>query len=149
MYSTMSTELPFLDRAPEMRRIRRILDAKSPQLGVIYGRRRCGKSRLLKEAVGERAVYYLADTRETPLQIRSIAAEVAKQIPGFDDAEYGSWDALLSTLNARAPQGLTLIIDEFPYLVGLYPPLPSVVQKWFDSGPAFSAILCGSSQRMM
>lgn len=40
-------KLPFLDRREEARRLRRLLRRDEESLGVLYGRRRCGKSRIL------------------------------------------------------------------------------------------------------
>ena len=42
-------QLPFLNRREELTRLRRLFTKRSRGLGVIYGRRRCGKSRLLLE----------------------------------------------------------------------------------------------------
>lgn len=50
-------KLPFLDRREEASRFRRLLNREEGSLGVVYGRRRCGKSRLLREILpAERAV---------------------------------------------------------------------------------------------
>ena len=54
--------LPFLDRTRELTRLRRALSRPGGSLIVVYGRRRCGKSRLVQEALRERRhAYYLAD----------------------------------------------------------------------------------------
>ena len=42
--------LPFLDRQDELTRLERLVKRKEGAFGVLYGRRRCGKSRLLREA---------------------------------------------------------------------------------------------------
>lgn len=44
-------KLPFLDRHEEAARFRRLVDRSEGSLGVVYGRRRCGKSRLLREVL--------------------------------------------------------------------------------------------------
>ena len=54
--------------------MRRALTSREASLVVVYGRRRCGKSRLLLEALrGSPAVYYVGDEREGALQRRSLA----------------------------------------------------------------------------
>ena len=45
--------LPFLDRVRELARLRRALSRPDGSLIVVYGRRRCGKSRLVQEALRE------------------------------------------------------------------------------------------------
>ena len=144
--------LPFLDREKERARIVRAVRSDSPSFVVVYGRRRCGKSRLLQEVVQpETDVYYLADLREPPLQRRSLAAEVARLVPHFDEAEYPDWQAFFSTWRERADDGSCLVIDEFPHLVQLSPELPSVLQRLLDTpgDKALHLVVCGSSQRMM
>jgi uncharacterized protein len=49
---------------------------------------------------------------------------------------------------AERRRGLTILLDEFPYLVDTEPALPSIIQKFWDSGAASSGhlklLLCGS-----
>lgn len=142
--------LAFLDRDDERRRMHRFLGANGGHLAVVYGRRRCGKSTLLQRICADTDVYSLADERESTLQIQSLAAEVARVVPAFDQAQYPTWDALLTTLSARTKR-LNLILDEFPYLAAAAPELPSVLQRYVDrpGSKPLRFLLCGSSQRMM
>jgi hypothetical protein len=144
--------LPFLDRADEIARLRSFLGRSEGGLAVLYGRRRCGKSRLLGEALRDRpSVYYVGDDRESVLQRGSLAVEVARLVPGFADARYPEWEALLARFWRDAPRGSVLALDEFPSLVASDGALPSVLQKLLDAagrnGPRL--VLAGSSQRLM
>ena len=118
---------------------------------MLYGRRRCGKSRLVEEALkGLSAVYFLADQREAPLQRRALAREIGRLIPGFERVEYPGWDELFERFRADAPRGAVLALDELPFLVDRAPELPSILQKHVDSvRTPLHLVLCGSSQRMM
>lgn len=90
-------KLPFLDRHEEAARFRRLLNRTDGALGVVYGRRRCGKSRLLREILPPgRAVYYVGDDREDALQRAGLAAEIGRLLPGFERVNYPDWDALLA-----------------------------------------------------
>lgn len=143
--------LPFLNRQKEITALEWVLKGSEPAFIVVYGRRRCGKSRLLQHVSGKRDIYFLADQQETPLQIQTLAQEIKRVVPGFAAVQYPSWDALLITLNERVKKNTSLILDEFPYLVQSTPELPSIIQRFLDS-PAdknFNLIICGSSQRMM
>ena len=144
-------KLRFLDRIDERKRLARALRAQGGALAVLYGRRRCGKSTLIQQVAGPHDVYYLADQREPALQIRDLAAEIARLVPGFSSAAYMSWDSLLQNLNHRLDRRISLCLDEFPYLVQLSPELPSLLQKYIDLPGAknLNIILCGSSQGMM
>ncbi|MBN1676852.1 MAG: ATP-binding protein [Kiritimatiellae bacterium] len=145
--------LPFLDRTEELGRLRRALAAATPNLAVLYGRRRCGKSRLIQESASahDKGVYYLADLRGERLQRRTLAERMDGLIPGFARAEYPDWRALLETFSDRAPDGTVLYLDEFPNLARISPDLPSVLQAVLDTlgDRRRHFVICGSSQRMM
>jgi hypothetical protein len=142
--------LDFINRTREIAKLERALNASEPSLVVIYGRRRCGKSTLLQHVAGKDDIYYLADQQEPPLQRQSIAREVSRAVPGFDQVVYPSWEALFSAIWNQAPPAATLILDEFPYLVQNSPALPSIIQKFIDKGKnTTNIVICGSSQRMM
>jgi AAA+ ATPase superfamily predicted ATPase len=148
----MPTRLPFLDRQEEAARLGRLLASGQGSLAVLYGRRRCGKSRLLREVLPrERTVYYVGDDRESALQRASLATEIGRRLPGFDRVAYPEWEALLARLWAEAPAGTVLALDELPALVAAARELPSLLQKQIDRLPerGLHVVLAGSSQRMM
>ena len=119
---------------------------------VVYGRRRCGKSRLVQEALGgRRHAYYLADLSDPRIQRAALAVEAGRLVPGFAAAEYPDWTAFLETWCARAPADAWLVIDEVPFLVQVSPALPSIIQRLVDLPGAqpLRLVVCGSSQRMM
>lgn len=146
------TSLPFLNRLPELRRLRALFDRPAGSLAVVYGRRRCGKSRLLQQALREaQSIYYVGDDREAALQRSSLAAQLGQRLPGFDRVTYPDWDSLISRLWEQLPAGSVLALDEFPSLVAQAPELPSLLQKRLDARPGgrIHLVLAGSSQRMM
>jgi len=145
----VSMTLPFLNRSAELERLRRALLGPSPGLVCVYGRRRLGKSALLRRLIGETpSAYYVGDDREAALQRQALASEVGRVLPGFDEADYRDWERLLARWWKDAPPGMPLVLDEFPAMVTASPELPSLLQKQIDrrSRPL---VLCGSSQRMM
>ncbi len=145
-------KLPFLDRERELKRLKPAR-RRAGGMAVVYGRRRIGKTRLIREAVKDErnAVFFTADERETPLQIRALAASLAAAIPGFDEVEYPGWDALLDRLVRDHPRRFILVLDEFPHLVAQESALPSLLQTFVerDETRDVTLVLCGSSQRMM
>ena len=144
--------LPFLDRDEERRRLRALLSGRRSGLAVVYGRRRCGKSRLVQEVLpAGRSVYHVGDDREAPLQRASLAAEIGGKLPGFGAVSYPEWDALLTRWFREARPGMVLALDEFPALASSAPELASLVQKHVDANRArrVHLVLSGSSQRMM
>ncbi len=144
--------LPFLDREEERARLERLFARREGSLGVLYGRRRGGKSRLLREALPAKGVvYYVGDERESALQRAGLAREIDRVVPGFARVSYPEWDALLSRFWSEARAGAVLVLDEFPALVSSARELPSLLQKLVDreGSRGIHLVLCGSSQRMM
>ncbi len=115
---------------------------------VTYGRRRCGKSRLLKEILKEGDIYYVATQSDALVQRAQLADAIALKVSGFNDVRYPNWDALFHNLDIRLDRRITLCIDEFPYLAKGSTSLPSI---YLDQNPKrkFHLVLCGSSQQMM
>ncbi|PYQ61427.1 MAG: ATP-binding protein [Acidobacteria bacterium] len=125
--------LPFLDRDEETARLARLVESREGSLGVLYGRRRCGKSRLLREILPpERSIYYVGDEREGALQRTSLAAEIARLLPGFDRVTYPDWDSLFARFWREADPRTALVLDELPALVAEARELPSVLQKHIE-----------------
>ena len=144
--------LPFLNRDNERTRLERALSSRQGAFCCLYGRRRCGKSRLLQQVLpAHNSVYYVGDRRESDLQRAAVAEAISLLMPGFNDVFYPDWDGLLKRWWHDAPPGSVLALDEFPYLVETNSELPSLLQKYIDmfAEKPVHLILCGSSQRMM
>lgn len=140
----------FIDRNKELGRLEAALKGCKGKLLVVYGRRRLGKSRLIKRILKEGDVYYEATKSESSTQRLGLAASVALLYNDFDKPTYSTWDSLLSAFNNLCKEGATLMLDEFPYLVERDSSLPSVIQTIVDSGTMrYNLLICGSSQRMM
>ncbi len=141
----------FVNRKKEIKRLQQSLKKGKSQLIVVYGRRRCGKSTLLRYVMPKSSIYFSADLRAVPLQIRAFTKQIDKLIPGFSKPVYPDWESVFLSLNMALSKPTVLCIDEFPYLVKNNPELPSIIQKIVDEGGLknFHLILCGSSQQMM
>lgn len=142
--------MEFVDRKEEQQRLTEALDMDAPSLVVIYGRRRLGKSTLIKKVISENDVYFLADRSEAEHQRELLAKMFAQILPDFDKVTYPDWESIFTVANHRTERKFTLCLDEFPYLVEQSPELPSVLQKLIDNKELkYNLILCGSSQNMM
>ncbi|MDE5976660.1 MAG: ATP-binding protein, partial [Muribaculaceae bacterium] len=142
--------MEFIDRKKEINRLTRALNSGKKRFLVMYGRRRLGKSTLIKKVLTETDVYFEADLNEPLIEMQLLVNTIRMVYPAFADAKYESWDTLLMHFNAICDDNSTLCLDEFPYLVKKNPALPSIIQRLLDSGKLrFNLIICGSSQRMM
>jgi len=141
----------FVDRIKEINRLRTALQTDKAVLLAVYGRRRCGKSTLIRKVLTETDIYFAADLREKSLQIEAFAKSIDKVIDGFSKLKYPDWNLLFINLKHTLRQRITISIDEFPYLVKNAPELPSILQNIVDNqqNDMFNIILCGSSQQMM
>ena len=149
--SYIINSVKFLDRSVEILRIKKALAAKQARLIVIYGRRRCGKSTLIRRVLRASDIYFVAQQSDSALQRRQLAAVIGEKIPGFDGVQYPDWESLFKNLDNTLRSRIALCLDEFPYLAKNDPSLPSLLQKLIDNMPRrrFHLILCGSSQQMM
>lgn len=142
--------MKFVDRTDETSRLKEALSGNKSTLIVVYGRRRLGKSTLIKRVLTDNDVYFLADRSEKQHQMALLAKVIAQVLPDFDKLTYPDWESLLRAVNYRTDKHFALCLDEFPYLVAQSPELPSVLQKLIDEKSLkYSIVVCGSSQNMM
>lgn len=142
----------FIDRLDYLERLQNALKRDKPQFLVIYGRRRIGKSTLIKELIDweKDDVYFLSDQTNETNQRMLFAKTIAFGIEGFDKVIYPDWETLLRALNRQIVGRKTICLDEFPYLVKSSPALPSILQKLLnEKSLKFDLIICGSSQQLM
>lgn len=148
----------FIGRAEEIRALRRELDRERPSVVVVLGRRRVGKSRLLVEVTQDRpTIYYQATKVAESMSLTLFKKEVERTV-GSDALleSLGDWLGVLAYLEqvatTRMP-GLTVVLDEFPYLCETEPALLSIFQKSCDGlrdrGSPLNLILCGSKISFM
>ena len=143
--------MKFLDRQYELSELERVLNNPNrTAFVVIYGRRRLGKSTLIKKALKPSDVYYMGADVLDRVQMEILRAQLAESFPQMGHVEFQSWENLFEILNSFTKEKFTLCLDEFPYMVKQSPELPSILQKLLDSKELrYNIIICGSSQRMM
>lgn len=143
--------MKFLNRKIELDLFTKVLNKNKPTFIIVYGRRRIGKSTLIRKALNPTDVYYMAQLSDESLQRELLAKTIAQNINGFDSVHYPNWDSLFENLSLRVSKKTTLCLDEFPYMVKASPGLPSAIQKWLDlnKNGKCSLVICGSSQQMM
>lgn len=141
-------------------------DLPGLRIAVVYGRRRQGKSYLLRrlaEAGG--GLYHLATEQTEAISLRRFSEALtgwlrlgsALTFEGWESALTSAGELMTRHAEATGAQPL-LIIDEFPYLIRESPGLPSIVQALYDAaGPGASSggqlplriVLCGSAISVM
>src|SRR5487761_1071599 len=145
------------DRDFEWAALTRFAVASSPRvrLGIVSGRRRQGKSFLLRALAEAIGAFYFAATEATAADsLRELGAALAAHAGGRAPYALASWTDSLVVLDETVPGGLA-IIDEFPYLVRAEPALPSLIQRmldqraWGQQERGTRLLLCGSAMSVM
>jgi uncharacterized protein len=139
--------MEFVNRDAELRE----LDAAAKRGGllVVFGRRRVGKTRLLRQWLQPRdGLYSQAIEAQRDLQIQQVFADIRPQLE--TQLVPKTWPELLEIL-ALQKRRWVLCLDEFPYLTAVDASLPSQLQKWLDHSLPRGCLLivAGSSTRMM
>lgn len=140
-------KLKFVNREAELRE----LDAAAKRGGllVLYGRRRVGKTRLLRRWLETRDGFYSqAIEAGADLQLQQVFADLRARLE--TNITPKTWPELLEIL-ALQKRRWVFCLDEFPYLTAVDATLPSQLQKWVDHSlpDGCLLILAGSSTRMM
>lgn len=148
----------FVNRREELRALQGWWAHRGAGLGLVWGRRRVGKTLLLEEfARGKRTVFHTAAGRPADDELR-LLGEAATRVSGFGARDpaarpFADWDEALDSLAAAAGrERLLLVIDELPELVAVSPELPGVLRAFWDRArqtTKLRILLCGSAVRTM
>ncbi len=148
----------FVNRHQELAFLSSVLERERPtaaQLILLYGRRRVGKTVLLRhwaEGCGLPYTYWAAEKEPAPLQRRKLFARVLGVEPGQAatfDSWANCWEAIAALLADRRH---ILILDEFPYAAEADPAMLSSLQHAWDQrfkASQLVIILCGSHVHTM
>lgn len=145
----MSPGCPFIDRTRELDVLDRAF-GRRPLLAIIYGRRRLGKTRLVREFLkrvhGQRVLYYTASLASHQYNLRMLLQE-AGRVAGEDlgSITVGSLNSALGLLYRLGFK--IVVIDEVTYWVRAAPRVVSELQDFVDNtlpGTDMMLILLGS-----
>jgi len=147
----------FINRDKELALLEKEYKRKDSSFTVIYGRRRVGKTTLIKEFIKNKtALYFLADKQTENLQIHRFKTMYAEQLQdnALKSLEANSWDHLFNYISNHLPpkKKFVIVIDEFQYLVKVNRAIPSIFQRIWDDmlkSRDIMLILCGSLVSMM
>lgn len=146
----------FIDREDEIKALKERLNSGKPEFLVIYGKRRVGKTELVKQALKDAPhIYLLCDRRRDSDMLKEFSMEVGRFFGDIGVSSVGlpDWVTLFRYLKEKVGEKkVPIVVDEFPFLVSANRAMPSIFQKGWDEYLQHAdifLILCGSSISMM
>ncbi|MCK5722204.1 MAG: ATP-binding protein, partial [Gammaproteobacteria bacterium] len=146
----------FVNRKLELEFLNKKYAKKSPQMVILYGKRRVGKTELTKKFMeGKKGTYILCTNDSMKENIEEMKKKFY-ELTGkeyFLNLEVSSFFDLFKYLSQEMEEEkAVVVIDEFPYLIELNRGVVSVFQKIWDELLVHNnlfIIICGSSVGMM
>ena len=147
--------IKFINREREFHFLEDKLKKPEANLIILYGRRRVGKTELIKEFFKGGGAYFLSPQDVEKEQMREFSKVLSTY---FKDKTlkinpFTTFYQVMEYIAEKAKKTrIILAIDEFPYLVEANPAVPSIIQKHWDErlkDTNIFLILCGSSIGMM
>ena len=143
----------FVNRDSELKRLNQEYQREGSSFTVIYGRRRVGKTTLIKEFIKDKErIYYYATEINLAMQLKSFTRDILEAL-GFSNIAFESFeDALVFLAKNIGSKKLVLVIDEYQNLAKIDKGFSSILQKVWDlylKEKNVYLILCGSTISMM
>ena len=130
--------------------------AGRPLLGIVYGRRRIGKSTMLVKQAEDRGGFYFEAIRvETPVQLERLGAALGAHL-GVGRLALDSWEEAFTALLQLGEKGqVPVVLDEFGHVIAADASVESALTTAL--GPAAlrrstskaRLVLCGSAIALM
>ena len=146
--------LKFVDRVEELGILEKRYQSNKPEFLIIYGRRRIGKTELIKQfAKDKNHFYFLARKEPIELEVDRFRKKISEKFDMYLE-ETKDFETLFKQILEKidASQKFIFLIDEFPYLIEAYKPILSIFQHMWDellNDKNVFLVLTGSSVSMM
>lgn len=150
----------FVGREIELKNLNKMYNSPNFEMAVVYGRRRVGKTSLIKQFISKKSAIYVQGveaTSETNLRFLS------NTILNFEDPERNNRNKIFSDYQEafeeiqdianHQDEKLIFVMDEFPYFAESERSISSILQYEIDNlykaNNNIMLILCGSSMSFM
>ena len=157
LYFIMKKKLKILGRKNEIKKLQRFLESTNPQFLALYGRRRVGKTFLIRSFFSKTDVVLFEVTGRKSgnkkLQLRSFVDSFQEIFKVPVIGEISSWAQAFKLITAYVEEEnekkIVVFLDELPWLAGkdgeLLRELDYVWNSKWSKFPNFKLIICGSS----
>lgn len=140
----------FFGRKENIKTITKFINSDKDKAALIYGRRRVGKTELIKHCLKETgitSIYYECKETSEINNIKSFSEIIAETF-SLPPLAFDSFESTLAFLYKHAnDKELVVVIDEYPYIRKVVNGLDSIIQSFIDNNESSSRlklILCGS-----
>ncbi|MBW1714823.1 MAG: ATP-binding protein [Deltaproteobacteria bacterium] len=128
--------MAFFNREIEFRQLEKMASSGQKEMLVLYGRRRLGKTTLLREFARKHPALFLScplSTSSEALRLFQNQMAVAFEEPLLGQTLFPGWsEAMRFAFEEASKQGIAVIFDEFPYLMRSVAGIDSVIQHIWD-----------------
>lgn len=128
--------MKFIGRKEELKAISDLINSDTFKSALIYGRRRVGKSELVKEAITKsesKIIYYECKQTSEENNVFNIKSLLIENL-GMPNIELKSFDELLTYFfKTYGKDNITLVLDEYTYLREHVEGLDSIIQSAIDN----------------
>lgn len=144
----------FIDRKKELEYLESEYQSKRSSFVVVYGRRRTGKTALLRHFAKDKPSLYFLATEESENENRNAFADIVANHYNnsiLASSKINDWEPVFDLI-AQQSEKQIVIIDEFQYIGRSSPSFISKLQAVWDNKLQYSnimLILCGSLINMM
>ena len=145
----------FIGREQELQELNQRFTSENFEFLVLYGRRRIGKTSLIREFIlDKKAIYFMGVESNAKQNLDNFNRCIRDSLPNFPaGSQFSTFqDALEYLFSLSVKDRLILVIDEYPYVARADKSLASTLQRLIDEYQQRSKlffILCGSSMAYM
>lgn len=140
----------FIGREQEIKQLKGLYEGASFQSALVYGRRRIGKSELIKQSLkGEKSTVIFYECKQTTEKNNTDGlSEIIADKFNFPKPDFNSFEKALDFLFSYSEKKkLVLVLDEYPYLHKIIDGIDSILQSLIDKykdKSKLKLIICGS-----
>lgn len=145
----------FIGRKTELNQLDKLYKSDKFEFAVIYGRRRVGKTELIKKFISDKeAIFFTGVETNTKQNLENFSKSILEFSTGIQtNTTFASFqEALEYVFRLSENKRIILCIDEYPYVARASKSLASTLQLLIDkykSNSKLMLILCGSSMSYM
>jgi uncharacterized protein len=146
----------FFGRKDELKLLNEKYENGTFEFAIFYGRRRVGKTTLIKEfCKDKKSIYFMAREVGGNTNLQNFSKDVfyVTSNDNSGNTHFSNWEKAFEYIgNIAKNERLVLVIDEYPYLAQSYKSISSILQAHIDmhlKDSKLFLILCGSSMSFM